>query len=340
MTIDVLLNIVAQVMFFVVNLFVFPGIAEAIILRRSDAKDFKDDGDAIDKEVEKLKDRLERLKSRSNTTQRDWDRFKKKGEKLIKRVERHQKIGQIYSTILNVFAVIESWTIMPVAKIIRFVVLLLTFHFPRLDISVENGVLDIGILVTKGKRYWLNPIKQLGNYINNLIHVLFGTACGIALLAVILPNTFNSIIPILNEWSSMGSGTINVQYFVDLLAIFREAAWETLVIGGFKENPVLMFLFIIAFGSIFANTTFDFIGEDGKITGESSFIPLTIIFIALFNVIFCLVNSVVYTSVAQSISFVGMALLFVMIIKEFSLFVVYCVKEVADWLWDKVKARI
>lgn len=337
---QILLNILAQVMFFVVNIFVIPGIAEHFIIKDSDAKNIVDSGDKLDTEIVMLQNELNKLKSDPKTTKADWDKFNKKGEALKKKVERHQKKGKAVLFIYKVLDVIESWTILPIEKFIRFVILLVSFNAPKIEFSINEGVLNIYLSVRRTNLDWLNPIKQIGMYINNVVHVLFGTACGIGLLYLLLPATLNSMIPALNQWAAFGSGTLNLQYFLDINNVFVDAAWNKLVVGGFYENPVFLVIFAICFGFIFANRTFDVTDEDGKISNECRFIPITMLLIALFNVTFWLISPATYAVVSQYITFAGMILLFTVIIKEFSLFVVYCTKKVAEWLWDKIKSHI
>ena len=79
---QVLLNILAHLMFFVINLFVLPGIAEFFILKDTDANNLLKNGDEFDAEIVALKNELETLRSNPDTTPEDWAKFKKRGEKL------------------------------------------------------------------------------------------------------------------------------------------------------------------------------------------------------------------------------------------------------------------
>ena len=137
---QILLNILAQVIFFVVNLFVLPGIAESFILKDTDANNLLKNGDEIDSEIMALSNELENLKSRPDTTPEDWENFKKRGEKLKRRVENNQKKRSALMVIYRMFEVIESWTILPIEKLVRFIILLITFNSPRVEFSVDGAV--------------------------------------------------------------------------------------------------------------------------------------------------------------------------------------------------------
>lgn len=333
---QVLLNILAQVMFFVVNLFVLPGIAAFFILKDTDANNLLKNGDEFDADIVALKNELETLRSSPDTTPEDWEKFKKRGEKLKRKVENNQKKRGVLMVVYKVFEVIESWTVVPLERLIRFVILLVTFNSPRIEFSIDGAVLNIYLSAKRTRLSWLNPIKQIGRYLSSATRILFGTACGIFLLSRFLPATFDSTLLVLNKWIFLGNGPIDIPYFINMWEIFKEAAWDKLIVGGFRENPILLIILVLLYGFVFANATFDIIDEEEKkISSACIFIPITVVLIVAFNFIFAAVNPVAYDIIAQYISLIGMTVLFVMIIKEFSLYVVYCVKKVTEWLWDK-----
>ena len=172
---EVALNIVAQIMFFIVNVFVVSWIGSLI----------------IDKEGDRNK-LLQQYEECNN------ERIKAKLERKIEIVNKRMA--------LNIF--VESWTIGLVKKIIRFLILLVTLNFPELKFQVGDGEYDNnGSYLVKGALYisirvvpvrdvWWQPVSMLsmtGWCLCRIVDIVIGPFAAMCLLGLLLPSTLSSI---------------------------------------------------------------------------------------------------------------------------------------------------
>ena len=313
---EVALNIVAQIMFFIVNVFVISWISGMIIDKHGDRN-------KLFKQYEECKN--EKIKARI--------------EKKIERSNRRLAFNMV----------IESWTVGLVKKVVRFLILLITINAPEIRFQIGNGEYDkndrflvkgmlyINMRTAPVKEVWWIPwnmVSMTGWCLCRVVDIIIGPFMGICLLSVLLPTTFSSVVSNISQVMPI-RGAIDSDFFLRCYNCFIDTAWNKLMVGGFEENPIFLIIFVTIFICFLADGYFEVV-EDGKLNEELLCLPWTVIFIILINVIFAVLNPVGYASVSNFINFLGMSILFVMLLKEIANITFFCTNSVISIIRDKM----
>lgn len=295
MILEVALNLASQILFFIVVVYLIPWLGHNFIHKNGD----------VGKMLEKY-DKCE-------------DEEKKK---------RLEKQMQIYGLYLATRVVIESWTTDLWKKLVRYIVMLVTFNHPRrvvtrvgkgeweedLGKTLDKGQLYLDYVYDDPKFYWYNPIKMSGVYLCCLVHVLLCPAIAVVLFYFMLPSTTSSIISGFAQWGFANGNIGNIEFLTSIYNGFINIAWNRFFLGGFAENPVLMIVFLVAF-VFFLSGDYIEILDDGKLAPQLPCLPMVVAIFVAFNAIFAILSPVAYVSVAHYINMVGVAVLYVILIK-------------------------
>ena len=316
MIIEVALNLASQILFFIVVVYLIPWMSRNFINKNGD----------VEKMIEKHR--------------KCEDEEKKK--RLLKQMEIH---GLFLETIL----VIQSWTSHLWKNLVKYIVLLVTFNPPRRVVTrVGKGEWeeDLGRTLAKGELYcdyvyddpkfhWYNPIKMIGVYLKDLVHILLPPAIAVVLFYFMLPSTTSSIISGFAQWGFANGNIGNIEFLTSIYNGFIDIAWNRFFLGGFAENPVLMIVFLVVLALFFSDDYVQIL-DDGKLRSELLCLPMVVAIFVAFNAIFAILSPVAYVSVAHYINMVGVAVLYVILIKEIACIVSLCFQWAIRTVIDKL----
>lgn len=316
MILEVALNLASQILFFIVVPFLIPWLGY----------NFADKNGDIEKMIEKY-DKCE-------------DEEKKK--RLLKQME-------MYQHFLGTVRVISSWTFDLWKDLVRYIVLLVTFNDPHLVTRIGKGEWEEDLdntYLTKGELYcryvyderkfhWYNPIKMIGVYLQSLVHVLLRLAIAVVLFYFMLPSTTSSIISGFVQWGFANGNIGNIEFLTSIYNGFIDIAWNRFFLGGFAENPVLMIVFLVVLALFFSDGHMVIL-NDGKLSHDLLCLPMVVAILVAFNAIFVILSPVAYVSVAHYINMVGVAVLYVILIKEISITVFLCFQWAIRTVIDKL----
>jgi hypothetical protein len=316
MILEVALNLASQILFFIVVVYLIPWLGS----------NFNDKHGDLEKMIEKY-DKCE-------------DEEKKK---------RLEKQMDMYEHFLDTVLVIRSWTFGLWRDLARYIVLLVTFNHPDLvtrvgkgeweedlgDIFLPKGMLYCKYVCDDPKFYWYNPIKMIGIYLSGLVGILLHPSIAVVLFYFMLPYTTSSIISGFAQWGFANGNIGNIEFLTSIYNGFIDIAWNRFFLGGFAENPVLMIVFLVVF-ALFFSDGFIAILNDGKLGSYLLCLPMVVAILVAFNAIFAILSPVAYVSVAHYINMVGVALLYVILIKEIACIVSYCFQWTIRTVIDKL----
>lgn len=317
MALEVALNTVAQIVFFVLVIWIIPWVGNLVVNKHSDLELLTENYE--DCENEKRKAMLERA-------------------------------IDIYQWLVDVAMIIDSWTHALVRTLLQFIVLVITFNHPELTVRVGRGEEEEDLddtYIAKGQLYceyvydkaslnWYNPIKMVGHYISHVIHVMFSPLVGIALMALMLPATFSSVISCAAQWAHLQGSATGLDFFTCFYRGFIDVAWTRLTLGGFAESPLLFILFMIIF-SVFLSDAFIIIAKDGKLSGGSLLcLPMTVAVMIIVNAIFAVISPAEYIAVGRQINIIGMGFLYIILIKEIASTAIMCIRSALKVVLDKI----
>lgn len=316
MLVDIALNVAAQIFFFIICIFIIPWVGNLITDKNSD--------------VEKMIQKYEECEN------------EEKKERLRKSLSLYQKWIDFAMTV-------DSWTHGLLRTLVQYVILTVTFNHPELKVKIgigdEDEELD-GTYVAKGQLYcsyvydksegnWYNPIKMFGDYLSHVVHVMFSPMIGVALLWLMLPSTFSSIISGFSSWVVLQGNAVGVEFFTCLYNGFVDIAWNRLVLSGFAENPMLLILWIILF-AVFLSDAYIIVMKDGRLSPDSMLcLPMTVVILAIANLAFAMISPV-YSAFCISVNSIGLALLVIILIKEIASTAAMCVKSALKLVVDKL----
>lgn len=198
MIIEVALNLASQILFFIVVVYLIPWLISNFINKNGDLKKMAEKYDKCEDEEKK-----------------------KRLEKQIK----------IYRHFLEPIRAIQSWTSDIWRNLAEYIVLLVTFNHPDLVTRVGKGKReeDLGnTYLAKGqlycgnyehdhpKFYWYNPIKMIGVYLCDLVHVLLRPAIAVVLFYFMLPSTTSSIIFGFAQWGFANGNIGNIEFLTSI----------------------------------------------------------------------------------------------------------------------------
>ena len=315
MILEVALNLASQILFFIVVVYLIPWLCLDFFKKNSD--------------VQKMLEKYHKCE----------DEEKKK--RLYKQME-------MYDHYLNTVTVIQSWTSDLWRDLVQYIVMLVTFNHPRLETRVGKGEWeeDLGKTLAKGrlycyhgydnpKFYWYNPIKMIGVYLCNLVNILLRPAIAVVLFYFMLPSTTSSIISGFAQWGFANGNIGNIEFLTSICNGFIDIAWNRFFLGGFAENPVLMIAFLIVFAFFFSDGYMKIL-VDGKLGSCLFCLPMVVAIFVAFNAIFAILSPVAYVSVAHYINMVGVAVLYVILIKQIACTVVLCFQWAIRMVIDKL----
>jgi hypothetical protein len=296
---EVALNIVAQVMFFIVNIYMIPWVGHLIGEKYSCF-------DTLNEKINKCRNE--------------------------KKLQRLLKDRSIYIKLFSFLLLVQSWTFDLIESIIHFVIHLVTFNFERFEFGIGNGevdedghykvkgglIFDIYLKDVDGK--WWDPIKMIGRYLCDVSSVLSVTLIFMLLLLPFIPSTFSVVVTSFSEWATMQEAVSSIEFFPTLLTSFVDIAWGGFIVGGFCENPIIFIVSIISLGA--------FSDSYLSIHKRLRCIPMIIVIVTIVNIIFAIQSPVEYNTVVNHINIVGVAVLFVLILKEFSYIVFNCAMRI------------
>ena len=326
---EVALNIFAQIMFFIVNIFVIPWLGRLVIAKYGDAVQ-------IVRKHNECKDEAERKKITD--------------------------VGRVVLNIYVVMVVINSWTFGLIATLIRFFIYLITFNRPKLKFRIGTGDRnkdgsfddpkfsliaditndDLRFKETDGNLVKLlkilveivkTPIQIVGGGLSKTVGILGGPILSLTLLSLMLPSTFSSVILGFLQWMPTQGG-VNGEFFARLYSCFVDIAWNRLVVGGFIENPIFFTIFLICFIFSCACGVYCDVAEDFI---QFVFYSLVVtLIITVLNIVFAVLHPAGYSIVANYINIVGIAVLFVIILQEIASFVSFCTTSVLKLIINKI----
>ena len=286
--------------------------------------------------------------------------FKKNGD-IVKMREKYNQCENVIIQYLlgmqmdmhfhffNIIRVIQSWTSHLWANLVGYIVMLVTFNRPDLKTRVgkggreedlgnkylAKGELYFGYAYDNPKLHWYNPIKMIGFYLNNLVSVLLHPAIAVVLFYFMLPSTTSSIISGFVQWGFANGNIGNIEFLTSIYNGFIDIAWNRFFLGGFAENPVLMIVFLVVL-ALFFSGNYIVILDDGKLGPHLLCLPMVVAIFVAFNAIFAILSPVAYVSVAHYINIVGVAVLYVILIKEIASTVSFCFQWAIRTVIDKL----
>ena len=316
MFLEVALNLASQILFFIVVVYLIPWLCNNIIDKNGD--------------LEKMEEKYDKCE----------DEEKKK--RLVKQME-------MYGHFMNTVIVIQSWTTHLWVGLACYIVKLVTFNHPRLKTRVGKGEWeeDLGnTFLSKGELYcnhvynnpkfhWYNPIKMIGVYLSCLVSVLLLPAIAVVLFYFMLPSTTSSIISGFAQWGFANGNIGNIEFLTSIYNGFIDIAWNRFFLGGFAENPVLMIVFLVVLAMFFSDGCIVIL-DGGKLGSHLLCLPMVVAIFVAFNAIFAILSPVAYVSVAHYINMVGVAVLYVILIKEIASTVVFCFQWAIRTVIDKL----
>jgi hypothetical protein len=317
-----LLNTVLQIVFFIGVLFVIPWIVGIVVEKFSDVNYL---ATARDKAFE---------------------------DGNIKKASRLQIILYFMAKMFTGPAiVIQSWTSDLITRLIEIPILLLSFNHPcdfecYVDTNDDEGEtikgeLNFGYqLYDPSEVYWKNPWKQLGVYIVWAIQMIVPLVFPIAVLYFLLPNTFTSVVAGLGQWATFQSGTPNLTFFTNMALMFKDIAWDRMILGAIRENILFFALFVVAL-YIYTDHCISLIvqvpmtDKNDIPTGDVKVKlydpvyawPMTAIIILLVNLILATFLGSAYSTISYQVNSAGMVLFFVILVKEMAKIVLWCFKR-------------
>ena len=319
-----LLNTVLQIVFFIGVLFVIPWLSSIVVSKYNDTNELLAEYNKADEEGNE----------------------KKKNALL-------SVITISYKLFFAPVMIIKSWTSTLLSELIRGLILILSFNRPSdfecyIDKGDEGGIPKGFLHVGYCKFYMFrNPLHSLkkpwrlvGLYISWVAYMIVPLLFPVAVLYFLLPNTFASVVSGLGQWVELQSGTPNLAFFTNMALVFKDIAWDKLVVGGLNEN-VLVFAFLIIVSVLYTDHSMPLIGEapvidendepTGDVEKKLAYEVYSWIIIAI---IICLVNvalamfSDVYLTISYQVNSVGMILLFVILVKEIIAITASCIKKI------------
>ena len=316
MILEVALNLASQILFFIVVVYLIPWLGNNIVKKNGD--------------FEKMAEKYDKCED----------------EEKKKRLDKQMKM---YEHFLDTVMVIQSWTSDLWRRLASYIVMLITFNHPHLVTRVGKGEWeeDLGnAYLTKGELYcnymynnpkfnWYNPIKMIGVYLSCLVHVLLRPAIAVVLFYFMLPSTTSSIISGFAQWGFANGNIGNIEFLTSIYNGFIDIAWNRFFLGGFAENPVLMIVFLVVLAVFFSDDYIKIL-DDGKLAPDLLCLPMVVAIFVAFNAIFAILSPVAYVSVAHYINMVGVAVLYVILIKEIASTVVFCFQWAIRTVIDKL----
>ncbi len=316
MILEVALNLASQILFFIVVVYLIPWLGNNIVKKNGD--------------FEKMAEKYDKCED----------------EEKKKRLDKQMKM---YEHFLSTVVVIKSWTSDLWRSLACYIVMLVTFNHPRLVTRVGKDELeeDLGnTYLAKGqlfcnymydnpKFHWYNPIKMIGVYLSCLVHVLLRPAITVVLFYFMLPSTTSSIISGFAQWGFANGNIGNIEFLTSIYNGFIDIAWNRFFLGGFAENPVLMIVFLVVLAIFFSGDYINIL-VDGKLASRLLCLPMVVAIFVAFNAIFAILSPVAYVSVAHYINMVGVAVLYVILIKEIASTVFLCFQWAIRTVIDKL----
>ena len=317
MILEVALNLASQILFFIVVVYLIPWLSYNIIINKNH-------------DLKKMREKYDKCE----------DEEKKK---------RLEKQFNMYLHFLCIVAVIKSWTFDLWRSLACYIVRLVTFNHPRRVVTrvgkgeweedighhLAKGELYFGYVYDDPKFYWYNPIKMIGAYLSHLVQVLLRPAIAVVLFYFMLPSTTSSIISGFAQWGFANGNIGNIEFLTSIYNGFIDIAWNRFFLGGFAENPVLMIVFLVVLAIFFSDGYLDIL-NDGKLSPILFCLPMVVAIFVAFNAIFAILSPIAYVSVAHYINMVGVAVLYVILIKEISIIVYLCFQWAIRTVIDKL----
>lgn len=316
MILEVALNLASQILFFIVVVYLIPWLSHNIVKKNGDAKKM-----------------IEKYHKCEDEEKKKW---------LLKQMK-------MYAHFIDTVAVIRSWTFDIWKDLARYIVMLVTFNHPRLITRVGKGKReeDLGnTYLPKGHLYcsyaydnpklnWYNPIKMIGRYLSDLVLILLHPAIAVVLFYFMLPSTTSSIISGFAQWGFANGNIGNIEFLTSIYNGFIDIAWNRFFLGGFAENPVLMIVFLVVFALFFSDGCIVIL-DGGKLESQLLCLPMVVAIFVAFNAIFAILSPVAYVSVAHYINMVGVAVLYVILIREIARIVFLCFQWAIRTVIDKL----
>ena len=317
MILEVALNLASQILFFIVVVYLIPWLGKNFIEKNGDFFKMREKYDKCEDEEKK---------------------------------KRLEKQFNMYLHFLCTVAVIKSWTFNLLEMFARYMVLLVTYNGPHLVMRVGKDEFeeDLGNrYLAKGQLFydyvcdddpklnWYNPIKMIGRYLDDLVLILLRPAIAVVLFYFMLPSTTSSIISGFAQWGFTNGNIGNIEFLTSIYNGFIDIAWNRFFLGGFAENPVLMIVFLVVLAVFFSDGYLGIL-DDGKLNSDLLCLPMVVAIFVAFNAIFAILSPVAYVSVAHYINMVGVAVLYVILIKQIAITVVLCFQWAIRTVIDKL----
>lgn len=323
------LNIVSQIIFFVINLFIIPSLSILVVAKNADVNNLFE----------------ERYKAIG------------KGDKELEK-DMTSKIGFFLKTYCIPAIVITSWTSKLITELIKIPILILSFNdhgsfacyvYKRHNFKDPKGIKG---QLNFGYKYWgfpelnwKNPVKSLGIYLMRAVQVIIPLLFPIVTLYLLLPNTFFSVVLGLEQWTNLQFSTINFNLFTNMVLVLKDIVWDRLIMGAINENLLLFVIFIVVLAIYTDDDSELFLKvpatdkngeetEDVRLKFDTQIYawPMTAIVICLFNITLAMFSSDVYSTISHQINSAGMILLFVIIVKVIVNILKWCPSKLVEFV--------
>ena len=331
---EVALNIVAQVMFFVLNIFALPWF----VARFSSGIDIN----AFMSNI--VLNTMEDMK-REVGSKYDDDKTRAKIVQLVKdnkyykvKVKTIVVFCRICKKIYQILSFVKSWTIDLINQFVSILILFVTFNLSsKTKCSIgENKNLEIDChpKSSKEKYRWLNPWMQVGKYVSYSFKILSGVAIFGLLVYLLLPSTFSSVASEIYRWSALQSVEFGFSYITNVVSTLFDILYNKLIVFGFKESPIVFTTILVVFVLLLAEDFIPLKNKDGKPHDAVFCWPVIAALIIAFNITFVIINPMAYSIISGCINTLGMIISLAIIVKGIATIIKFCPTYFIEMILD------
>ena len=331
---EVALNIVAQVMFFVLNIFALPWF----VARFSSGIDIN----AFMSNI--VLNTMEDMK-REVGSKYDDDKTRAKIVQLVKdnqyykvKVKTIVVFCRICKKIYQILSFVKSWTIDLINQFVSILILFVTFNLSsKIKCSIgENKNLEIDCYPksSKEKYRWLNPWMQVGKYVSYSFKILSGVAIFGLMVYLLLPSTFSSVASEIYRWSALQSVEFGFSYITNVVSTLFDILYNKLIVLGFKESPIVFTTILVVFVLLLSEDFIPLKCKDGKPHDAIFCWPVIAALIIAFNITFVIINPMTYSIISGCINTLGMIISLAIIIKGIATIIKFCPTYFIEMILD------
>ena len=327
---EVALNIVAQIMFFIVNITVIPYFINEMVIKEGDIAKLKDEFTMESGKQVLLQNELDEFNKMSDEERKNQkdrlDSIKSNYRKIVKKTRYLDFKFSFVSKIYETLSVFNSWTIGLISDLILYFILLITFNKPEIKFSIDKYELVTDVSWTES--HWLNFVRQIGVYLACTVRILFASLCKISVLYLLLPNTFISILEEINDLFWLCCTNFSSLLVIDVLEFIKNILWNKLILVGLNESIVGI---VIVFIAMFLFNSWSSFEENSTYPWA----PVIVASIVIANLaLFALTP--LYIEISRHINFIGMIIFIALILDGVINLITFSSNKVLPWLLDKI----